>query len=214
MIITFISDTHGKHRELDGQLPGGDVLVHCGDISNVGRLSEVETFLKWFERQDYEYTIFIAGNHDFAFQNPSPYMHGSVNILLEEYSNVYLQDSSVVINGVKFYGSPWTPEFNNWAFNMTPEQLEEKWLSIPDDTDVLITHGPPKGILDVTREGLSVGDPALTQALSRVRPKIHAFGHIHEANGIRELTNGMICINASSVNRDYQVVNKPITMEI
>lgn len=214
MKITFISDTHGKHRELNEQLPGGDVLVHCGDISNVGRLSEIENFLKWFEQQDYDHTIFIAGNHDFGFQNPDPAIHNAITDLLDSYAVTYLQDSSVTINGIKFYGSPWTPEFNNWAFNMTAEQLKEKWVSIPEDTDVLITHGPPKGILDVTREGLSVGDPALTQALSRVRPAIHAFGHIHEDYGTRIFEEGNVCINASSVNRNYEIVNSPIIINI
>jgi Icc-related predicted phosphoesterase len=213
MRITFISDTHGKHRELDGQLPGGDVLVHCGDISNVGRLSEIENFLRWFEAQDYEHTIFIAGNHDFGFENTKPEIHKSITDLLNSYVVTYLQDSSITINGIKFYGSPWTPAFNNWAFNMDNAALENKWLSIPDDTDVLITHGPPKGILDVTREGLSVGDPALLQALSRVKPMIHAFGHIHEAAGV-EFEDDIKLVNASSVNRDYQIVNSPIIINI
>jgi len=214
MRITFISDTHSKHNELNDRLPGGDVLVHCGDISNLGRLSEIENFLKWFEAQDYEHTVFIAGNHDFGFANPDPMIHKSITYLLNSYVVTYLQDSSVTINGIKFYGSPWTPIFNDWAFNMDNVALENKWSYIPDDTDVLITHGPPKGILDLTREGLSAGDPALLQALSRVKPKIHAFGHIHEANGIYESDNGIKLINASSVNRDYRVVNTPITIEL
>jgi Icc-related predicted phosphoesterase len=214
MRITFISDTHGKHHELNEQLPGGDVLVHCGDISNVGRLSEIENFLRWFEMQDYEHTIFVAGNHDFGFENTTPAIHTAVSELLNSYVVTYLQDSSVTINGVKFYGSPWTPIFNNWAFNMTQDQLKDKWVSIPDDTDVLITHGPPKGILDKTREGLSVGDPDLLQALSRVQPKIHAFGHIHEAAGIYEFVDGIILVNASSANRNYQIVNSPIIINI
>lgn len=218
MKITFISDTHGKHLELNEALqPGGDVLVHCGDISNVGRLGEVENFLKWFERLDqFDHKIFIAGNHDFAFQNPSPAMHTAISDLLDWYGEgvTYLQDSSITINEVKFYGSPWTPEFNNWAFNATPEKLEMMWSKIPVDTDVLITHGPPKGILDLTREGLSVGDPELTQALIRVRPTVHAFGHIHEAYGTYINGNDITLINASSVNRNYVITNAPIIIHL
>ena len=215
MKITFISDTHNKHRELDGLLLGGDLLVHCGDISSTGKLTEVGNFLSWFNGLDrYKHKIFIAGNHDFAFQKYD-WDEDVIGELFEFNPNVtYLENTSVIIDGIKFYGSPWTPEFNNWAFNATLEELADMWKDIPDDTDVLITHGPPKGILDVTREGLHVGDPELTQALIRVRPKVHAFGHIHEACGTYMFENGDVCINASSANRNYQIVNKPITINI
>lgn len=215
MRITFISDTHNKHRELDGLLSGGDVLVHCGDISSMGKLTEIGNFLSWFNGLDqYNHKIFIAGNHDFAFEKYD-WDEDVLGELFEFNPNVtYLENSSVVIDGIKFYGSPWTPIFNNWAFNATLEELEDMWTDIPDDTDVLITHGPPKGILDLTVEGLHVGDPKLTQALVRVRPRVHAFGHIHEDYGTHIFSNGNVCINASSVNRNYQIVNNPVIINI
>lgn len=218
MNITFISDTHGKHRQLDSFLKGGDVLVHCGDISSMGGFGEVDNFLRWFDRLDqYDHKIFIAGNHDFFFQSHEVIMNDVLEDVFDIYSNViYLADSEVEIDGIKFYGSPWTPEFNNWAFNATDKELEDIWTDIPLDTDVLITHGPPKGILDVTEEGISAGDEALAQALSRVRPSVHAFGHIHEAYGMDKFSGKtpIRFINASSANRKYQIVNEPIIINI
>ena len=151
MKITFISDTHGKHAELTDKLPGGDVLIHSGDFMRGGHdENEAMDFFDWFEHdvQGYDHKIFIAGNHDRLFENePEQAIR-----LKDAYapSAIYLQDSSVKINGIKFYGSPHTPAFNNWAFNVErdSDEIEEIWNKIPNDTDVLITHGPPLGILD------------------------------------------------------------------
>lgn len=186
--ITFISDTHNIHHHIPkDHLPGGDILIHCGDVSSRGYREEIKQFLNWFELQDnYEHKVFIAGNHDFFFQD-NPLQSKE---LLSEYPNIiYLQDNMVEIDQIKIYGSPWQPEFYNWAFNLprNGEKLLEKWKLIPTDIDILVTHGPPFGILDYTVQGLNVGCEVMLDELKRIKPKIHSYGHIHYAYGIREI---------------------------
>lgn len=213
MKITFISDTHTKHNMLN--LPGGDILIHAGDIMNSGwNMSDVTAFLNWFQKQDYNELIFIAGNHDRKFENDPL----DVKELLEQYPQVtYLQDDWVEVEGVKIYGSPWQPEFYNWAFNLPRrgDALKEIWDSIPADTDILITHGPPQGHLDAS--GPPYNEPNLGCELLRVKvdeikPKFHVFGHIHGSAGHKE-HNGTHFINASILNEDYVQVNDGITID-
>ena len=141
--ITFISDTHNKHNHLTSKgmgniLGSGDVLVHAGDCTSMGKSHEITNFLNWFGMTDFKHKIFIAGNHDFGFE-----FHTDIAEEFKEKGIIYLFDSEVVIDGVKFYGSPWQPEFHNWAFNLPRgEKLAEKWSKMPTDTDILITHGP------------------------------------------------------------------------
>ena len=124
-------------------MPEGDVLIHSGDMTRIGHSNEIKDFNRWMGEQDYAHKLCIAGNHDMLFED-----HPSVARSLIT-NCTYLQDSSVTIDGVKFYGAPWQPEFFSWAFNVPrgPE-IAAKWYQIPDDTNVLITHGPPYGILD------------------------------------------------------------------
>jgi predicted phosphodiesterase len=216
MVITFISDTHTKHYELDGQLPGGDMIIHAGDFMDSGYYwSEASSFLEWFDGlYGYTHKILIAGNHDRWFED---YMK-EIPKQLETYPNIkYLLDQRTNIDGVKLYGSPWQPEFYNWAFNLprAGEDLREKWFWIPQDTDILITHGPPQDHLDVS--GPPWSTPHLGCGLLRVKvdeqpPKIHVFGHIHGSYGYKE-HNGTHFINASVLNERYEQVNKPITVE-
>ena len=213
MKITFISDTHNKHEYLtskayDNILGSGDVLVHAGDISMMGKTGEIKNFLDWFSNVDYTHKIFIAGNHDWGFE--------LVSDIAPEYKekNVhYLFDSEVTIDGVKFYGSPWQPEFFSWAFNLPRgEKLAEKWKMIPGNTDVLITHGPAKGMLDYTPGGEEVGCQDLFHRIMEVQPKIHVCGHIHWAYGQKNFF-GVEFLNASVLNERYQHENKPISLE-
>ena len=213
MKITFISDTHNKHEYLtskayDNILGSGDVLVHAGDISMMGKTGEIKSFLDWFSNVDYTHKIFIAGNHDWGFE--------LVSDIAPEYKekNVhYLFDSEVTIEGVKFYGSPWQPEFFSWAFNLPRgEKLAEKWKMIPGNTDVLITHGPAKGMLDYTPGGEEVGCQDLFHRIMEVQPKIHVCGHIHWAYGQKNFF-GVEFLNASVLNERYQHENKPISLE-
>ena len=139
MKITFISDTHNKHKSITGDLPGGDLLIHAGDISSMGYKHEIQEFCKWFNSLDnYDTKVFIAGNHDWGFQD-SPKQSKEI---IDSYKWIdYLQDEELgfqIGEGpmVKIYGSPWQPEFYNWAFNLPRNgwELEQKWNDIPEDT--------------------------------------------------------------------------------
>lgn len=131
MQIVAISDTHGKHRDLQ-PLPEGDVLVHARDVSRGGTKEQVTDFLKWFAEQNHPHKIFIAGNHDFFFEQTDP---DEVNNIIPD-GVIYLNDSGLEINGTKFWGSPITPWFNNWAFNRDRgEEIKKHWDLIPDDTE-------------------------------------------------------------------------------
>lgn len=206
--FTTISDTHGKHNQL--QLPSGDVLIHAGDVSSMGKEYEVLSFLAWFAKQEYEHKIFIAGNHDFYFERMS-----DVDVQNIIPSNViYLNDSSVAINGINIWGSPISPWFYDWAFNRhRGEQIQNHWDLIPSDTDIIITHGPVFGILDYTTGGIKVGCEDLLTKVQKVKPKYHLCGHIHEAYGMQE-KEGTTFINASVLNEKYVLVNEPIVFEL
>jgi Icc-related predicted phosphoesterase len=212
MRITFISDTHTKQLELD--LPGGDLLIHAGDIMNSGRdKGDIHEFCEWFESQDYKHKIFVAGNHDRMFENHPL----ESNTIVNNYNVTYLQDDEDIIDDVKIYGSPWQPEFMGWAFNLPRrgDELKEKWDAIPKDTDILITHGPPQDHLDVS--GPPYNEPHLGCELLRVKvddqpPKIHVFGHIHGGYGYK-FHNGTHFINASVLNERYYQVNDPLTVD-
>jgi predicted phosphodiesterase len=220
--ITFISDTHTKHWELEGMLPGGDLLIHAGDIMNSGYANyEVEDFCEWFTSQkQYDKKVFIAGNHDRAFEN----WPDKIESILELFPNlIYLEDELFGLydldtdKSVKIYGSPWQPEFCNWAFNLPRGgiTLKETWDEIPKDTDILITHGPPQGHLDISgppyNEG-NLGCELLRVKVDAQPPKIHVFGHIHGSYGYK-FHNGTHFINAAVLNERYEVVNKPLTID-
>jgi Icc-related predicted phosphoesterase len=206
--FTSISDTHGKHNNL--QLPAGDVLIHAGDVSSMGKEYEVLIFLDWFAKQDYEHKIFIAGNHDFYFERiPDADIQNIIP------SNIiYLNDSGVTINGINIWGSPISPWFYDWAFNRhRGAPIKKHWDMIPTNTDVLITHSPVFGILDYTISGMRVGCEDLLLKVEELRPKYHICGHIHEAYGMQE-KDGTTFINASVLNEKYVLVNEPIVFEL
>jgi predicted phosphohydrolase len=187
--IVFISDTHGYHREL--AVPEGDILVHAGDFTMTGRLEEAADFNAFLGCLPHPRKIVIAGNHDFCFQRDPERARALMT------SATYLEDESVEAAHIKFYGSPWQPWFCDWAFNLPRgAPLAEKWAMIPDDTDVLVTHGPPRGIGDRTFDGRSEGCDELLSRVKEVRPRFHVFGHIHEAAGTWKI-DGTTFINAS-----------------
>jgi len=217
MKITFISDTHTKHREINKDLPGGDLIIHAGDFMNSGYESQdVADFVNWYSSlltMDYKHRVFIAGNHDRLFED----YPNLAKELINAYSGglIYLQDQSHVIDGVKIYGSPWQPAFYDWAFNLPRNgwELELKWKDIPNDTDILITHGPPFGHLDVTPYGnLNVGCELLRARVDELKPKIHVFGHVHSGYGYK-FHNDTHFINAAVLNEKYKYFNKPLTVE-
>ena len=190
MKIFAISDTHGRHEQV--VIPKGtDMLIHAGDFSNaklpIMNSNEVNLFLIWLEQQPVKYKVIIAGNHDTSIESRL-----FTKKDFKDRGIIYLEHESIEIEGIKIFGSPYTPEFHNWAFNRTRNKLGRTWDSIPDDTDVLITHGPPKGILDSAQRDNNnhehAGCSALLKKVLKVQPKLHIYGHIHH-NG-DNLNNG------------------------
>lgn len=216
--ITFISDTHNKHKQImNDWLPGGDLLIHAGDISSMGYEHEIQQFCKWFNSiENYNHKVFIAGNHDWGFQNNSKKVIGIVNL----YKGIkYIQDESLIIgegeDTIKIYGSPWQPEFYNWAFNLpkSSSELEEKWNAIPKDTHILITHGPAHGYLDrVVGRYENLGCDLLTKKLEEIKTPIHVCGHIHSGRGYQRNDHTHF-FNASVLNENYVMEYKPITID-
>ncbi|HFA51599.1 MAG TPA: metallophosphoesterase [Bacteroidetes bacterium] len=208
MKIVAISDTHSKHLQL--HLPIGDLLIHAGDVSGRGTEAEVLSFLDWFASLDFKYKIFIAGNHDYFFERMTD---AYVRNLIPD-NIIYLNDEGTEIEGIKIWGSPVQPWFYDWAFNRRRgREIDKHWKLIPDDTDILITHGPAHGILDRTRNGSLAGCEDLLRRIKKVKPKYHIAGHIHEAYGMVE-KDGTTFINASVLNLRYELVNEPIVFEI
>jgi len=239
MRITHISDTHNKHNQLNGLLPGGDLLIHSGDISSLGRQSEVERFVKWFNGIDnYTNKVFIAGNHDMTFdreillRDKLAYFEGKTEYdtecadgkpaWLEELLGIhlrpnvfYLENSFVMLDDIKIWGSPITPSFGyGWAFNKDRGyDINEVWNRIPNDTDIVITHGPIHSYCDRTdRGGLNVGCEQLYHRLNEVKPQLHFSGHIHEAYGYRNTKWGY-AFNGCNCDLSYLVNNKPMTFD-
>ncbi len=204
--LVLISDTHGLHDQL--QLPSGDAILHAGDVSSRGTESEIIDFLEWFENLDYKHKIFIAGNHDFFFENNSKEKTASII----PPSITYLNDSGIIIEGVKIWGSPITPWFFDWAFNRKRgTEIKKHWDLIPDDTDILMTHGPVHGILDKTTMGVAAGCEELLKKIENSSIKLHLSGHIHEGYGER-MVNGVRFINASVLDIRYRQVNAPVIL--
>jgi predicted phosphodiesterase len=235
-----ISDTHLSEPEL----PKGDVLLHAGDLTYRGTPLEVsEAFFylkKAKEKYGFKHVLLIAGNHDWLAQKQS----GRFADMAKEAGLHYLFDSGVVIDpdgqvypwdpqkkmkGIKVWGAPWQPWFYDWAFNLLRgAPLKEKWDLIPAGTDILITHGPPYGILDRAPRGYPeehwseqdfdfhserVGCKDLLDAVMRVKPQVHVFGHIHADYG-QKVFEGTHFINAAIMSERYDPDNKPVEFEL
>lgn len=188
MKILHISDTHGMHDQIPKErFDGIDMVIHSGDCSNSPFLTssniEVLDFLDWYERVPVKYKVFVAGNHDTAIERK-----GVTSDTIKAYGIIYLENDSIEIEGIKIWGSPITPTFGEWAFMKARDKTHFVWDTIPNDTDIVITHGPPKGVRDLTRNrdnSLEMcGDKALVTAITRVKPKLVLFGHIHNFKDI------------------------------
>ncbi|MBK9152704.1 MAG: metallophosphatase domain-containing protein [Chloracidobacterium sp.] len=213
--MVCISDTHNFHEQI--VVPDGDVLMHSGDATVKGTDIEVIEFLRWFSQLPHKRKIFVPGNHDWLFETDTRH----ARLLLADSNIIYLQDSSVEIDGLKIYGSPWQPRFFEWAFNLNrgPE-LAEKWKLIPEDIDILITHGPPFGILDlVPRKGWdeNTGCEELRKRVEQIaefgRLKLHVFGHIHCGHGTYE-EFGVKFVNSSICDEEYKPTQPPIVVDL
>lgn len=199
MKLICISDTHSRHWDL--KLPDGDVLIHAGDLTRQGRAEEIEDFNRWLESLPHQHKIVIAGNHDFLFEQEPE----RAKALLTHAH--YLEDSGIEIEGIKFWGSPVSPRFFDWAFNRDRgEDIASHWQKIPADTHVLITHTPPFGCLDRVWFKRQVGCEALREALeSNLKPWALICGHIHENSGHQQLGPTHV-INSASLDRRYRPI--------
>jgi Icc-related predicted phosphoesterase len=222
MRITVISDTHTKHGLIPlTDLPGGDLLIHAGDIMNSGyNKNDILDFCTWFHSlEQYDKKIFIAGNHDRMFENHPEGVEELLNIYLDI---DYLQDEAYDLydldtdTSTKIYGSPWQPEFYSWAFNLPKNGIElaGKWEAIPDNTDILITHGPAFSTLDTVagRPWDNLGCELLAERIEVIKPKIHVCGHIHSGYGY-EFKDGTHFFNAAVLDEQYEYTQKPMTFD-
>ena len=208
MKITFFSDTHTKHDKV--KFSEGDIVIFCGDLTRRGDLAEVKEFSEFIKKLNYRYKIVIAGNHDFSFEDNRK--EAAEDIFLKD-GIIYLNDSGIEIEDLKFWGSPIQPWFHDWAFNRARgEQIRKHWELIPKNTDILITHGPPFGILDLCVHGERVGCSDLLDIVKEIKPKIHAFGHIHESFGTLKIDETLF-VNACNLNEKYQLAFPPIDIE-
>ena len=226
MRLTAISDTHTKHKEITHLLGEEEVLIHAGDAANSREPAinqhEMFDFLEWYQGLNANHKIYVPGNHDTSVEanliNPAdfPDIH-------------FLINRAIVIEGVKFYGSPYTPSFGvGWVWNMKRSRIDRVWDAIPYDTDVLITHGPPQGILDMTTD---IDDPKrlvncgckclLNKVMDTPSITAHIFGHVHDQseatnNGVRILNDvSRSFVNASCMRlRTNDIVNGPIRFDV
>ena len=215
--IVSLGDTHGSHFGI--KVPNGDVLVHCGDFSSHGGMRDSVDFMNWFGTHPHPHKLFCAGNHDWLPERDP----GLFQMLMKQApKNMhYLQDGGITIKGLKFWMSPYSPRFYNWAFNCDRgEDIKRHWDMIPVDTDVLITHGPPYGICDeVPRSGFNnimkhTGCKDLLDAIKRIKPKIWLGGHIHYSGGKTCIDSNTTYANVSVLNEEYQVVRGPTVFDI
>ena len=184
--VLSISDTHGNHHLLNKDWEQYDIIIHAGDAANsrdVGfNANEMLSFLDWYESLPTKYKIFVPGNHDTSVER------GNL-IDWSKYPSVILLDHKPIeIEGINFFGSPYTPTFHDWAYNIKRSKISIYWQDIPPNTDILITHGPPKGILDLTinqDKSLELcGDKSLLNRVLTINPLVHIFGHLHNCKGI------------------------------
>lgn len=211
MRITAFSDTHGFHHK--AKIEPTELLIFAGDCMTSGYgYPQLISFLDWFKLQPAKYRVMIAGNHDRVFEN----YPDTVKDILNGYPEItYLEDSSVDIEGYKIYGTPHSKIFYNWAFNRSEEDLERLFSRIPSDTDILVSHAPPYGVLDQIIGGESVGEKTLSKRIHQLKNlKLHVFGHIHNSFGMIKPHGRHISINASQVDESYDCVNFPLQINL
>jgi len=219
MKVCCISDTHLNHASLD--IPECDLLIHAGDFSFIGKMVDIIEMDQWFGKLKSagicKEIVAIAGNHDWtAMKNPS--------WTKETFTNcIYLDEEPCEVFGYKVFGSAWSPFFNNWAFNaQRGKEIARHWKKIPEDTEILVVHGPPYGILGVNTEEpypkhlgpIHLGCEELKKRIDQLKDlKLSVHGHIHSSHGIEE-HNGVKFVNASVLNENYEVSFKPIVIEL
>lgn len=218
--IVAISDQHGYLPEI----PECDILLIAGDICPIDshlpdyQIEWLDTDFRWWlveNSHKAKYIMGIAGNHDFVFETHK-------RTIPKNLPWIYLEDSGYCANGINIWGTPWQPWFMNWAFNAPKDDDKEEFLCnkfslIPNNTDIIMCHGPPRGYGDKTTRDEFVGSVALLDAIDRVQPELCVFGHVHEGYGNWNYEwneGGPILANVSLVNSDYRMKNFPTIFEI
>ena len=218
---TAISDLHGSFPDL----PGGDLLILAGDYTASHTVREWGAWLNWLKAQKYDCKIVIGGNHDdflehcLTSEDWDSVFDGIVDDdVIKDDTFVYLKDTSHTYKGIKIYGSPWHKTFEGqnpkaMAFGLdTDLEMKEKWIMIPEDVDILVTHTPPNGILDASWKGWRFGCPELRKSVARVRPRYHVYGHIHTFG--EALLDGIQYYNVAHMNEDYEPIKQLREFEI
>lgn len=201
----MLSDTHSRHQKL--AVPDGDLLIVAGDVTSRGNLAEVEAFDLFLGGLPHRHKIVIAGNHDFCFERTPAEARARIT------QATYLEDEGCCIEGLQVWGSPWQPWFQNWAFNLRRgAALRARWDLIPVDVDILVTHGPPFGIGDLCYDGRRVGCEDLLVRVRELQPRLHCFGHIHEAYGVYR-DGETTLVNASTCDLRYRPLNPPVVVD-
>lgn len=214
MKIVLIADTHGKHKDI--KVPDGDLIICAGDITMLGKKEEINNFLQWYKELPHKYKVFIPGNHDFGFERHTSWCKENIpeNV-------IYLNDMGTTIEGIKIWGSPITPWFNDWAFNRYRGlNIQQHWRLIPEDTNILITHGPVYGYADELDpnhchigEDPHVGCKDLLDYVEKIKPRLFVCGHIHCNGGVIKSNGDTLFVNAASVSEDYYLHADPIVIE-
>ena len=215
MRIVIVSDLHNHFREIT--LPDGDVFIDCGDQTRKGELSIIEDYAAWLKGLPHKHKLVIFGNHELGFQI-GPKREPAIEMIRKAGAE-YLEDSSVEIDDIMFYGSPWQPEFHHWEWNLPRgKALAMKWAEIPEKCNVLITHGPPQGILD-DAFGIPAGCQDLLERIVYLSGLGHlrlaASGHIHRDHDEQPIEKfGVKFCNASICNNAYKPLNSPVVIDI
>jgi Icc-related predicted phosphoesterase len=215
--IVSLSDLHGHLPEIpecDLVLISGD-LWHGQPMDYFGQMKWLNgEFRDWANNLNCKKIVFCAGNHDFLFQD-----HKEFCPKFDKKDKVsYLEDDFLIWNNIKIYGVPWQLYFFEWAFNAPQENGEEflthKFNVIPDDCDILITHGPPKGILDIAQKDTRAGSDALLNYIKQKQPKLVVFGHLHYCGGMKEMVDNCLCVNAAILDNNYKFRKIPEIIEL
>lgn len=203
--IIAISDLHNLYRTFDTSTNTwkADIIICAGDMTS-GRVSQVIDFLEWYSSLDIPHKILIAGNHDWSFQE---WGYEDSYRLCKEYGIEYLENTSCEILGLKFFGSPFSNQFYNWAFMTNEKELSKIYSKIPEDTDIIISHGPPYKILDFTYDQCNAGSKSLKERIPKLNVKACIFGHIHESFGYKKV-NEIHYYNVSSYNYYEYMIEK------